>query len=222
MARACLSAPALPGRTSGLEDANISYKTALYGYTASVWRKSAPASRRPPGRHFRLQATKEASPTSCRGSTTARGSLLRRFVILVWSTVSPSPTTAARGPRASNSSPGRRSSQHLPRPGRQGQRSARLRLEVKACAVVDSDLCYITGDWIKYLLEPVLKKGTSTWPRSASATSTDGHHHPQHQHRLIPPAPFTAGAYASTLDGGFAFSRDLAGTTTGSRVGIPK
>lgn len=32
------------------------------------------------------------------------------------------------------------------------------KLEVKACAVVDSDLRSITGDWVKYLLEPVLEK----------------------------------------------------------------
>jgi hypothetical protein len=33
------------------------------------------------------------------------------------------------------------------------------RLQVKACVVVDSDLRSITGDWIKYLLEPILEKG---------------------------------------------------------------
>lgn len=36
---------------------------------------------------------------------------------------------------------------------------AAQRLEVQACAVVDSDLRSITGDWIKYLLDPVLSKG---------------------------------------------------------------
>ncbi len=36
---------------------------------------------------------------------------------------------------------------------------AALRLEVQACAVVDSDLRSITGDWIKYMLAPVLDKG---------------------------------------------------------------
>jgi glycosyltransferase involved in cell wall biosynthesis len=35
---------------------------------------------------------------------------------------------------------------------------AAKRLEVKACVVVDSDLRSITGDWIKYLLEPVMEK----------------------------------------------------------------
>jgi len=33
------------------------------------------------------------------------------------------------------------------------------RLDVKACAVVDSDLRSITPDWVKYLIEPVLEKG---------------------------------------------------------------
>jgi glycosyltransferase involved in cell wall biosynthesis len=33
------------------------------------------------------------------------------------------------------------------------------RLDVKACAVVDSDLRSITSDWIYYLLEPVMDKG---------------------------------------------------------------
>jgi len=33
------------------------------------------------------------------------------------------------------------------------------RLQVKACAVVDSDLRSITPDWIKYLLDPVLDQG---------------------------------------------------------------
>ena len=33
------------------------------------------------------------------------------------------------------------------------------RLEIKACAVVDSDLRSITSDWVKYLIDPVLKKG---------------------------------------------------------------
>jgi glycosyltransferase involved in cell wall biosynthesis len=31
-------------------------------------------------------------------------------------------------------------------------------LKVKACMVVDSDLRSITGDWVKYLLEPILEK----------------------------------------------------------------
>jgi glycosyltransferase involved in cell wall biosynthesis len=35
---------------------------------------------------------------------------------------------------------------------------AAKRLKVKACMVVDSDLCSITSDWIKYLLEPILEK----------------------------------------------------------------
>ena len=35
---------------------------------------------------------------------------------------------------------------------------AAKRLSVKACMVVDSDLRSITGDWVKYLLEPVLEK----------------------------------------------------------------
>lgn len=34
-----------------------------------------------------------------------------------------------------------------------------VRLEVKGCAVVDSDLRSITSDWIKYLLDPILDKG---------------------------------------------------------------
>jgi glucosylglycerate synthase len=33
------------------------------------------------------------------------------------------------------------------------------RLEVKVCAMVDSDLRSITADWVKYLLDPVLEKG---------------------------------------------------------------
>jgi len=33
------------------------------------------------------------------------------------------------------------------------------RLEIKACAVVDSDLRSITSDWVKYLIDPVLEKG---------------------------------------------------------------
>ena len=36
---------------------------------------------------------------------------------------------------------------------------AAARLNVAACMVVDSDLRSITGDWVKYLLEPVLEKG---------------------------------------------------------------
>jgi glycosyltransferase involved in cell wall biosynthesis len=36
---------------------------------------------------------------------------------------------------------------------------AAKRLKVKACMVVDSDLRSITSDWVKYLLEPILKKG---------------------------------------------------------------
>jgi glucosylglycerate synthase len=34
-----------------------------------------------------------------------------------------------------------------------------VHLEVKGCAVVDSDLRSITSDWIKYLLDPILDKG---------------------------------------------------------------
>ena len=33
------------------------------------------------------------------------------------------------------------------------------RLEIRACAVVDSDLRSITSDWIKYLIDPVLQNG---------------------------------------------------------------
>jgi glycosyltransferase involved in cell wall biosynthesis len=33
------------------------------------------------------------------------------------------------------------------------------RLKVEACAMVDADLRSITADWVKYLLDPVLKKG---------------------------------------------------------------
>lgn len=36
---------------------------------------------------------------------------------------------------------------------------AALRLKVKACAVVDSDLRSITSDWVFYLLDPVMEKG---------------------------------------------------------------
>ena len=36
---------------------------------------------------------------------------------------------------------------------------AALRLDVKACAVVDSDLRSITSDWVAYLLDPVLERG---------------------------------------------------------------
>lgn len=36
---------------------------------------------------------------------------------------------------------------------------AAARLEVNACAVVDSDIRSITSDWIKYLIEPILKRG---------------------------------------------------------------
>lgn len=36
---------------------------------------------------------------------------------------------------------------------------AATRLNVKVCAMVDSDLRSITPDWVKYLLEPVLDKG---------------------------------------------------------------
>lgn len=36
---------------------------------------------------------------------------------------------------------------------------AALRLKVKACAVVDSDLRSITSDWVSYLLDPVMEKG---------------------------------------------------------------
>ncbi|MFH0812537.1 MAG: glycosyltransferase [Pseudomonadota bacterium] len=36
---------------------------------------------------------------------------------------------------------------------------AAVRLNVKSCAVVDSDLRSITSDWIKYLLDPILEKG---------------------------------------------------------------
>ena len=36
---------------------------------------------------------------------------------------------------------------------------AAVRLEVKACAVVDADLRSITSDWVHYLLDPVLFKG---------------------------------------------------------------
>jgi len=35
---------------------------------------------------------------------------------------------------------------------------AAKRLKVEACMVVDSDLRSITGEWVKYLLEPVLEK----------------------------------------------------------------
>ena len=34
-----------------------------------------------------------------------------------------------------------------------------IRLDVKVCAMVDSDLRSITADWVKYLLDPVLEKG---------------------------------------------------------------
>jgi len=33
------------------------------------------------------------------------------------------------------------------------------RLNVRVCAMVDSDLRSITADWVKYLLDPVLEKG---------------------------------------------------------------
>ena len=36
---------------------------------------------------------------------------------------------------------------------------AAVRLNVKACAMVDSDLRSITGDWVKALIDPVLTKG---------------------------------------------------------------
>ncbi|MFH1487687.1 MAG: glycosyltransferase family 2 protein [Pseudomonadota bacterium] len=36
---------------------------------------------------------------------------------------------------------------------------AAARLNVKVCAMVDSDLRSITADWVKYLLDPVLEKG---------------------------------------------------------------
>jgi glycosyltransferase involved in cell wall biosynthesis len=36
---------------------------------------------------------------------------------------------------------------------------AAVRLKVKSCAVVDSDLRSITSEWIKYLIDPVLEKG---------------------------------------------------------------
>ena len=36
---------------------------------------------------------------------------------------------------------------------------AAKRLNVKVCAMVDSDLRSITADWVKYLMEPVLEKG---------------------------------------------------------------
>jgi glycosyltransferase involved in cell wall biosynthesis len=36
---------------------------------------------------------------------------------------------------------------------------AAVRLDVKACAVVDSDIRSITSDWVKYLIEPVLNRG---------------------------------------------------------------
>ncbi|HIC92432.1 MAG TPA: glycosyltransferase family 2 protein [Syntrophaceae bacterium] len=36
---------------------------------------------------------------------------------------------------------------------------AAARLEVRACAIVDSDIRSITSDWIKYLIEPILEKG---------------------------------------------------------------
>ncbi len=36
---------------------------------------------------------------------------------------------------------------------------AAARLEVKACAIVDSDIRSITSDWVKYLIEPILERG---------------------------------------------------------------
>ena len=36
---------------------------------------------------------------------------------------------------------------------------AAVRLDVKVCVMVDSDLRSITPDWVKYLMEPVLEKG---------------------------------------------------------------
>lgn len=36
---------------------------------------------------------------------------------------------------------------------------AAKRLDVKVCAMVDSDLRSITADWVKYLLDPILEKG---------------------------------------------------------------
>ncbi len=36
---------------------------------------------------------------------------------------------------------------------------AAVKLNVKACAVVDSDIRSITSDWVQYLLQPVLEKG---------------------------------------------------------------
>ncbi len=36
---------------------------------------------------------------------------------------------------------------------------AAVRLDVKACAVVDSDIRSITSDWVKYLIDPVLEGG---------------------------------------------------------------
>ncbi|MCB2226811.1 MAG: glycosyltransferase family 2 protein [Desulfarculaceae bacterium] len=36
---------------------------------------------------------------------------------------------------------------------------AAVRLNVKACAMVDSDLRSITGDWVKALIDPVMEKG---------------------------------------------------------------
>ncbi len=36
---------------------------------------------------------------------------------------------------------------------------AAVRLEVRVCAMVDSDLRSITADWVKYLLDPVMERG---------------------------------------------------------------
>jgi len=36
---------------------------------------------------------------------------------------------------------------------------AAARLEIKACAIVDSDIRSITSDWVKYLIEPILERG---------------------------------------------------------------
>lgn len=36
---------------------------------------------------------------------------------------------------------------------------AAARLEINACAIVDSDIRSITSDWVKYLIEPILERG---------------------------------------------------------------
>jgi len=84
-----------------------------------------------------------------------------------------------------------------------------VRLKVRACAVVDSDLHSITPDWVRYLLDPVLTKDYQFVAPVYLRHKNDGTITNNIVYNLYP-GPFTADVYASPSAGILPSSRDVA------------